>query len=226
MQSLYGYRALDAGFILAPGAFLLTLVAPIGAQLIQRGLVSPRILLFGAVLVVGIALIHFSHFNLQTDYRHYALARCLQALGYAFFFVPLSVIAYSQLDPTQNDQASALTNLIRNWGGSFGIATVTTMSERRQNYHQTTVGANLSASSPSLQHAVQQTAAYLQTRGVSQSDASKAAYAHYYDQLLSQTRLLASMDCFHILGVVTLIAAPLVLLTKTFKSGVKAPGDH
>ena len=226
LQSLYGYRAIDAGLVLGPGAFLITLLAPVGAQLVQRGLVHPRILLFGAVMVVGISFIHYSHFNLETDYRHYALARALQGFGYAFFFVPLSVISYSQLKPNQNNKASSLTNFFRNWGGSFGIAFITTMSERRQNFHQVRVGSNLTASSHNLQQALHQTAAYLQAHGFSPADAVKAANLRYYDQLYAQTRLLAFMDCFHIIGIVTLVAAPLVLFTKYFKVGSKAPPAH
>jgi DHA2 family multidrug resistance protein len=226
LQSLYGYRAIDAGLVLGPGAFVITLLAPVGAQLVQRGIVHPRILLFGAVVTVGLSFIHYSHFNLQTDYSHYALARALQGLGYAFFFVPLSVLAYSQLAPAQNNKASSLTNFFRNWGGSFGIAFVTTMSERRQNFHQTRVGDTLPASSPGLRSAIQQTTAYLQAHGFSHADALGAAYARYYNQLQAQTRMLAFMDCFYVLGLITLIAAPLVLLTKNFKVGGKAPAGH
>jgi DHA2 family multidrug resistance protein len=226
LQSLYGYRAIDAGLVLGPGAFVITLLAPVGAQLVQRGLIRPRILLFGAVMVVGMSFIHYSHFNLQTDYSHYAWARALQGLGYAFFFVPLSVIAYSQLSPDQNNKASSLTNFFRNWGGSFGIAFITTVSERRQNFHQATVGANVTSSSSWLQEGVRQTTLYLEAHGFSHADALNAAYARYYNELSSQTHLLAFMDCFYILGLVTLIAAPLVLLTKNFKVGGKATGAH
>ncbi len=226
LQSLYGYRAIDAGLVLGPGAFVITLLAPVGAQLVQRGIVHPRILLFGAVMVVGISMIHYSHFNLQTDYAHYAWARALQGLGYAFFFVPLSVVTYSQLSPAQNNKASSLTNFFRNWGGSFGIAFITTMSERRQNFHQSIVGGNLTASSETFSQYVKQTAAFLQSQGFSQIDAASAAYARFYNQLEAQTRLLAFMDCFHVLGVVTLIAAPLVLLTNNFRAGGKAPEAH
>ena len=226
LQTLYGYRAIDAGLVLGPGAFVITLLAPVGAQLVQRGIIHPRILLFGAVIVVGLSFLHYSHFNLQTDYNHYALARALQGLGYAFFFVPLSVIAYSQLSPAQNNKASSLTNFFRNWGGSFGIALITTMSERRQNFHQARVGDSLAPSSPALQRSVQQTAFYLQTHSFSQADAVTAAYARIYQQLHDQTLLLAFMDCFFIIGVATLVAAPLVLLTKNFKVGGKAPAGH
>jgi DHA2 family multidrug resistance protein len=226
LQSLYGYRAIDAGLVLGPGAFVITLLAPVGAQLVQRGIVLPRNLLLGAVFVVGLSFLHYSHFTLDADYSHYAWARALQGLGYAFFFVPLSVIAYSQLKPDQNNKASSLTNFFRNWGGSFGIAFINTASERRQSVHQSTVGANLPGSSPELQQQVQQSADFLQTHGIAHANATGAAYAHVYGQLQAQAHFLAFMDCFHVIGVMTLIAAPLVLLTKYFKLGGGAPAAH
>ncbi len=98
--------------------------------------------------------------------------------------------------------------------------------ERRRNFHQSIVGGNLSSSSPALQQAVSQSVSYLQAHGFSHADALSAAYARYYSQLEAQTHLLAFMDCFHVIGVVTLIAAPLVLLTKHFKIGGSAPAAH
>jgi DHA2 family multidrug resistance protein len=226
LQQLYGYRAIDAGLVLGPGAFVITLLAPVGAQLVQRGIVHPRVLLFGATMVIGISMIHYSHMNLQTDYAHYAWARALQGLGYAFFFVPLSVLSFSGLRPDQTNRASSLTNFFRNWGGSFGIALITTMSERRQDFHQSRVGSNLTSSNLSLQNAIHQTQLYLQSHGYSPTDALNAATLRYYEALGAQTHLLAFMDCFYIIGVVTLIAAPLVWLTKNFKVGGKVPESH
>jgi MFS transporter, DHA2 family, multidrug resistance protein len=141
-------------------------------------------------------------------------------------FVPLSVIAYSQLKPSQNNKASSLTNFFRNWGGSFGIAFITTMSERRSDFHQLTVGSNLPPSSTTLQQQVNQGTAYLQAHGFSHADALNAAYSHYYSQLQAQAHFLAFMDCFHLIGLVTLIAAPLVLLSKYFRIGGSAPSGH
>jgi DHA2 family multidrug resistance protein len=226
LQTLYGYRAIDAGLVLGPGAFVITLLAPLGAQLVQRGVIQPRYLLTGAVALVGLSFFHFSHLTLDTDYAHYAWARALQGLGYAFFFVPLSVIAYSQLKPGQNNKASSITNFFRNWGGSFGIAFASTMTERRQSFHQATVGSGLAPSQPWLQEQVQRTAAYLQAHGISHADAVGAAYTRAYHQLQAQTQFLAFMDCFHVIGLVTLIAAPIVLLTYKFRVGGGAAGGH
>jgi MFS transporter, DHA2 family, multidrug resistance protein len=226
LQSLYGYRAIDAGLVLGPGAFVITLLAPVGAQLLQGGVIQPRYLLFASLVIVGLSFLHFSTFTLDTDYNHYAMARAFQGFGYAFLFVPVSMIAYSQLEPGQNNKASSITNFFRNWGGSFGIAFVNTVSERRWNFHQSRVGSNLPPSSGDLQQQVSGTAAFLHARGFSLADSLSGAYSRYYSQLQAQAHFLAFMDCFHLIGIVTLVAAPLVLLTRSFKLGGKAAAAH
>jgi MFS transporter, DHA2 family, multidrug resistance protein len=226
LQSLYGYRAIDAGLVLGPGAFVITLLAPVGAQLIQRGIVHPKALLLFSLVVVFAAMMDYSHFTLQTDYNHYALARALQGLGYAFFFVPISVIAYSQLRPDQNNRASSITNLARNWGGSFGIALVTALSERRQDLHQSRTGDTLAASSGALQQSINSTAGYLTAHGFPAADAVRAATLRYYDLLGAQTRLLGFMDCFRVIGWLTLALVPAVFFIRKFKAGSKAPAGH
>jgi DHA2 family multidrug resistance protein len=130
------------------------------------------------------------------------------------------------LRPDQNNRASSITSFFRNWGGSFRIALVTTMSERRQDFHQTTIGAASPGTSAALQDAVRQTAAYLQWHGFSHADVASAATLHYYQHLQKQARLLAFMDCFHVLGVITLLAAPLVLLTRNFRASSRGGAAH
>src|SRR5262249_39694206 len=136
--------------VLGPGALVITLFAPIAAQLVQRQLVPARVLIGFSVTTVAAAMWYYSSFTPGTDYSHYALARALQGLGYGFFFVPVNVLAYSQLRPDQNNRASSLTNLFRNWGGSFGIAFITTATERRQQLHQTNLASAIGATSQQL----------------------------------------------------------------------------
>ncbi|WP_263409812.1 DHA2 family efflux MFS transporter permease subunit [Terriglobus tenax] len=226
LQSLYGYRAMDAGLVLGPGALVITFLAPVAAQLVQRGIVHPRVMIGVSLSVVGASMFYYSNLTLQTDYFHYAFARAYQGLGYAFLFVPLTVLAYSGLRPDQNNKASSLTNLFRNWGGSFGVAFVTTMSERRQNFHQERLGSNLTASGGALQQTVHQITSYLQAHGMSAADATSGAYAQVYAMLEAQTRMLGFMDCFRMMGWATLAVAPLVLLAKHFRAGGKAPAGH
>lgn len=226
LQSLYGYRATDAGLVLGPGALVITVLAPIAAQLIQRKIVSARVLLAISIMIVGVSMWYYSTFNLATDYTHYALARALQGLGYGFFFVPVSVLAYSELRPDQNNRASSLTNLFRNWGGSFGIAFITTAAERRHQLHQTDLGSSIGATSQQLALRIHDLANYLVTKGFSGPDALAAANGYLYGQLQHQVSLLSFMDCFRVIAWMTLAAVPLLLFVRRFKPDGRAPSVH
>jgi DHA2 family multidrug resistance protein len=226
LQSLYGYRAIDAGLVLGPGALMITFLAPVGAQLIQRKLVPAQVLIAISLLVGAAAMWYYSTFNLATDYRHYALARVFQGVGYGFFFVPVNVIAYSQLRPDQNNKASSLTNLFRNWGGSFGIAFITTAAERRRDFHQTNIGGAVVSTSQQFTHQLSTVTDYLVGKGFSGPDAAVAAHGYIYQLLDRQVNLLAFMDCFRVIGWITLAAVPLIFLLRRFKPLAKAPVGH
>src|SRR5258708_26115640 len=139
---------------------------------------------------------YFSTFTPATDYTHYALARAYQGLGYGFFFVPVNVLAYSQLRPDQNNKASSLTNLFRNWGGSFGIAFITTAAERRHQFHQTNLGSAIGATSHQLGDRVASLTNYFVTKGFSVPDASTAPRAYMYQPFQHQVSILSFMESF------------------------------
>jgi DHA2 family multidrug resistance protein len=130
------------------------------------------------------------------------------------------------LRPDQNNKASSLTNLFRNWGGSFGIAFITTASERRQDFHQSNLGAALGSTSHQLQDTVAAMTDYLIRHGYSSADAGAAALEYVYKQLHHQTSLLAFIDCFRVIGWLTLAAVPLMLFVRHFRAGGKAPAAH
>ncbi|UWZ86787.1 DHA2 family efflux MFS transporter permease subunit [Occallatibacter riparius] len=226
LQSLYGYRAIDAGLVLGPGALVITVLAPISAQLLQRRMVTPKALVVASFVIVAIAMFVYSDMTLDVDSSHYAWIRALQGLGYGLFLVPVNVIAYSQLRPDENNKASSLTNLFRNWGGSFGIAFITTASDRRQNLHQSTLGSNLSAASQSIQQGAHALASQLAQHGFTSADAGPAALGLVYERLLHESLFLAFMDCFRVLGWLNLLALPLVFAIRKFKPQGDAPIGH
>jgi MFS transporter, DHA2 family, multidrug resistance protein len=226
LQSLYGYRAIDAGLILGPGALVITCLAPISAQLLQRNLVSAKTLVLMSLSFIAAAMFVFSNMNLDTNGPHYAWTRALQGVGYGLFLVPVNMIAYSQLRPDQNNKASSLTNLFRNWGGSFGIAFVTTAAERRANLHQLNLGSHLGSSSQSLQQNTENMVSHLMQHGFTSADAEPAALGVVYQQLLHQSVFLAFMDCFRVIGWLTLTMIPLVIFVRKFKGGKAPAGGH
>ena len=226
LQSLYGYRAIDAGLVLGPGALVITLFAPIAAQLIQRQLVQPRDSDRGQYdhRRRGDVVLQHLHTGDRPSITFWP-AR-FKGSATASFLSRSNVIAYSQLSPDQNNKASSLTNLFRNWGGSFGIAFITTAAERRAQFHQTNVGAAIGATSQQLTGRINELTNYLITKGFSGPDATAAASAYLYQQLQRQVSLLSFMDCFRVIAWLTLAAVPLLLFVRRFNSAAKAPAAH
>jgi MFS transporter, DHA2 family, multidrug resistance protein len=226
LQSLYGYRAIDAGLVLGPGALVITVLAPISAQLLQRQLVSPKTLIFFSLSFVVLTMFVYSDMNLATNGSHYGWTRALQGLGYGLFLVPVNIIAYSSLRPDQNNKASSLTNLFRNWGGSFGIAFIMTAAQRRENFHQLRLGERLGDSSQALQQMGDALSGYLVQHGFTSADAGPATLAFVHQQLIRQSTFLAFMDCFRVIGWITLAMIPLVFVVSRYKTGGEAPAGH
>jgi len=138
----------------------------------------------------------------------------------------VSIIAYSQLTPDQNNRASSLTNFFRNWGGSFGIAMITTVADRRHEFHQTNVGSSIAATSGQFAERTQALADYLVGKGLTGPDAAAAAQGGIFQQLQHQVSLLAFMDCFRIIAWLTLATIPLLLFIRHFKPAGKVPAGH
>ncbi len=217
LQSLYGYTATDAGLVLGPGALVIVVMAPLVVRLVRQVPVS-RLISFGFV-VLGLAMWYYASFDLATDYRREALARAVQGFGLAFLFVPTSQLAYSYLPKNKNNKASSLTNLFRNWGGSFGIAFVTTMLERRSQFHRSVLVSHLGNENLHLRTTLAGLTARFVQGGYSPVDSTIRATAQLNAIVQRQASLFGFLDCFWLLGVVVLAGPLLALFIRKFKQG-------
>src|SRR5258708_29077799 len=154
---------------------MIAILAPFVVRLTPR--VGAGKLLTIALVVVGIAMWVFASFNLNTDYTHYAIARVIQGVGLGFFFVPVSQLAYSYIPLNKNNKASSITNLFRNLGGSFGVAFVTTMLERRTQFHHSVLAQHVTPDNPASQSTIDSVTRYLSATSASPPDAAQQPYA-------------------------------------------------
>jgi DHA2 family multidrug resistance protein len=141
-------------------------------------------------------------------------------------FVPVTQLAYSYLPKNKNNRGSSLMNLSRNWGGSFGIAFVTTMLQRRAQYHQSVLVSHLTSADGTVQQFVHNTSRYLLTRGTSGPDAIHQSYGLVSSVMTQQATMLAAMDCFHLLGLVVFLGLPLAFLIRHFEIGAAPSASH
>ena len=225
LQSQMGYTATSAGMVLSPGGIEMLFLLPMVGMLLSRG-VPPKFMITFGLIMGASGLFLMQRFNLSVDFYHATMARCVQAVGFAFLFVPLNTMAYAYLPPGKNNLASGLLNLSRNIGGGVGIAFSTTMLARRAQFHQNVLSAHTSSYDPAFVNTLETIREGLIANGMSALDATSRASAMMYQQLTRQAAMLSYVDNFHLMALIFLAVIPLVLITKTRKHAPVPTGGH
>ncbi len=220
-QTLLGYSAELAGLMLMPGGFALILLLPLVGFLLSR--YDARLMIALGLFMLAISMFWMARrFDLDVDFRTLALARVFQAAGLAFLFIPINTAAYAFLPREKNNAASGLINLARNIGGSVGISFVTTLLARRAQFHQSVLSTHATLLSPGFRAAVQgATRAFLPAGFVA---AQHQAVGQLYDLILRQSTMLAYIDNFWVLAVISLLVIPFTYLMKRPPKGTVAGG--
>jgi DHA2 family multidrug resistance protein len=217
LQQLLGYTATLAGMALSPGGLLTLAMMPIAGSLVGR--VQARYLIMLGLGIVAYSMFYMAGFNLQIDFGIAVIARAIQAAGLAFLFVPINAAAFYFIPREKTGQGTAIINLIRNIGGSSGIAFVTTLLARHTQLHQNYLVHNLTPLNPLYNQAVSGIQSTLIEQGVSPSQAPMQALGVIYHALIQQATMQAYTDAFRILGMVSLALIPFMFLLRKVKQG-------
>lgn len=217
LQSLLGYSATSSGQAITPGGFIILLMLPLVGTL--TGKIQARWLILFGLTASALGFFHYTHIlSPVVDFWSVAKARVYQNVGLAFLFIPINVAAYVGLAKNKTNQAATLINLAQTLGGSFGIATITTVIARRAQFHQSRLVDALDPSHPAYQTGLQNlTSAFGAENGL--VDATQRAQATVYAQVQQQAGIMAYVDGFYVLGLACLVAVPLVFIMKANKPG-------
>ena len=219
MQTLMGYPALQSGYAQSPRGVAAFLATAVIGRIV--GKIRARWLLcFGFTLLAASSFM-LSDISLQVSSMSIIWPSVLNGIAISFIFVPLTTATMSQIKQQQIGNAAGLYNLMRNLGGSIGIAFVTTIIVRGTQSHQALMTGSLSALNPAFNEKI----AALQAGFAKHTDpvtAAKQAQAIVYQTLDQQAHLWAFVDNFKLFGWLALGCIPLIFLFKRI-SGVKKP---
>ncbi len=211
LQTLLAYTAFDSGLAVSPrglGSLISMLVV---GTLVNR--VDGRLLLAIGLAIFGFSTLQLSHMNLGISMWSVAVPNFINGFAGGFVFVPLTTMAMGLLRKEEMGNAAGVYNLMRNIGGSVGIAVLTANLSRRAQIHQTYLGANLTPTNPNVMVAAQGLAGRITTVGGSDPvTAAHKALAALYMNLQQQAAMLTYADNFRILAFLSLVCIPLVLL--------------
>jgi DHA2 family multidrug resistance protein len=223
-QEILGYTAFTAGLVVGPrgiGSFIGSpIIGILGSRIDNRKLLSLGFVGF------GVCALFFGMVNL--DIGPYTLLIPITLTGFAlsFVFVPLATLSTSTLTREEMGNATGLFNMLRNIGGSIGIAMAETAIIRRAVLHQTEIGANLPASGAVLQQKAAAVGGYL-GRHLGTAQGRPGALGLFYEELQQQAALMAYVDVFRWTALLAFFCAIAVWLFRKQPKGVAPPpGAH
>ena len=219
VQELMGYTAFWAGLVLGPGGIAAFFVMPLAGALMKKG-VSPRLLLLIGLVILAFSLFLMSGFNLDAGFMEIAWPRIVMGFGLGLFFVPLATVTFGDIPNEETGNASGLFNLIRNLGGSFGVAFSATMLARRTQLHQNFLVEHITPFSSRFQDREHLLRELLRDRDPLLAFGNNPLIV-MYQEMLRQARLLAYNDAFWLLSLLTAFLIPTVLLLKSSQTGEK-----
>ena len=214
LQMMMGYTSFYAGLVLGPGGIATMFAMPLVGKFI--GKVNPKRFLVVGICVCAVSTYMMSRFNLTTDFWTFVWPRVFLGFGMGMTFIPLTTLTLSHIPRELMTEATSLYNLLRNLGGSVGIAFTTTILSRRAQLHQTRLVEHLSPFDPSYQIYHEKAAGLLAAKGLPAAGADGMLYR----ELVRQSTTLAFTDAFLIICFLILSVLPLVFIMKW----QKAPG--
>ena len=214
LQELFGYDAFRAGLIMSPGAFFTMAIMPVVGFLIGKKVDTRYIIPLG-LIALSAASYWMAHFTLDASPWALNLPRCVMMAGVGCLFVPLNNSAYNYLPKDQINNATGLFNMLRNEGGSLGIAIASTMVDRRAQFHQSRLAEHVTPTNPMVDRWTQYYSQVRMTRGgATQWMADQQGFGLMSRMVSRQGRFYAYMDIYIIFAVMALVALPFVFLMR------------
>jgi DHA2 family multidrug resistance protein len=212
LQTIMGYTSFYAGLVLGPGGIATMFAMPFVGKFI--GKVNPKRFLVFGMCVCALSTYMMSRFNLTTDFWTFVWPRVFLGFGMGMTFIPLTTLTLSHIPKERMTEATSVYNLLRNLGGSVGIAMTTTILSRRAQLHQTRLVEHLSPFDPSYQIAHEKMAGFLSQKGMPPAGADGMMYR----ELVRQSTTLAFTDAFLLICFLILCVIPLVFIMKWTKA--------
>jgi MFS transporter, DHA2 family, multidrug resistance protein len=212
LQTVLGYPALQAGIAMAPRGLGSFIAMPVVGLMLAK--FDARKLLTLGFVTVAITLFQLSDLNLYAGFWDFCWPQLFMGLALGLLFVPLTTIT---MDPIPNEamgNATSLFNLVRNVGGSIGIAAVGTIQARREQMDINVLGAHISQGNSAADSMIHSLREYFLSRGSPPVIATDRAYNLLFRMVEQQASMIAYNTTFRILGIMFLVAMPLILLMK------------
>jgi len=212
LQTLLGYPSLAAGVAMAPRGMGSLLGMPLVGMLV--GKFDPRKLVAFGLVGGALTLFWLGELNLNAGYWDIFWPQFCQGLSLSALFVPLTTISMDPIPRERMGNATSLFNLMRNLGGSVGIAVTGTLLARKTQVYTNVLGAHVDPYSPSAQTMLESMRQGFLASGADAATATDRAYRAVFGIVTRQATMVSFVELFRLLGAIFLVLLPLILLMR------------
>ncbi|WP_010253710.1 DHA2 family efflux MFS transporter permease subunit [Myroides injenensis] len=211
-QSILGWTATDAGMLLVPSSLMTAVMMPFIARMLQRGVPPKYLVATGFFVFFAYSFWAHNVLTPDTGSDHFFWPLIVRGVGLGLLFVPITTLSLSNLRNKQIGEGAAFTGMMRQLGGSFGIALITTFISRWTVNHRLALVTHLDTASVEVQNRVLALQQSFIAKGYPVDEALQKAYTILDLGVTKQAAVLTYMDVFMFLGVLFLICIPFILI--------------
>jgi DHA2 family multidrug resistance protein len=219
LQNLLSYTALSAGLVLSPRGVGAIIGSIVSGRILANQKIDGRAWIAAGFAILASTMWMFGNLTTDAAPANFIFPIVLSGFSITCIFVPMTTFSMATVSRESMGEATGLTNLLRNLGGSVGISATTTLVSRASQTHQALLAGQMSQYNPVFNDQIAKIQAAL-TPQVGSVAAHNQAYGLAYQTLLDQSSLSAYIDLFRLLVIICLLCAPLVFL---FKKPMRRP---
>ena len=211
-QTIMGWTAFQAGMLMIPSTVFTAIMMPFVGKMMERG-VSFRILITSGMIIFFIySMMAYKVLTPNTGSDAFFWILVIRGIGLGLLSIPITTLSLSTLQGQAIGQGAALSGMMRQLGGSFGVAIISTYLTSDTQVHRSHLVSNLSVTNPNVQQRIEALSRGFQSKGMTWDIARKTAL-QLQDRLVDiQATVLSYMDIFLWIGVMFLVCVPFVIV--------------
>lgn len=222
-QSTLGWTATQSGMLMIPAALTTAFMMPFIGKMLEKGIPQQYLVALGMFLFFVFCFWGYKIITPDTGSEAFFWMLIVRGVGMGMLFIPITTLSLSTLKGQQIGQGAAFTGMMRQLGGSFGVALITTFVSRRNELHRVDLVSKLDTNNPDVMKRVSGITANFASKGMDAKRALGSAYQSLEYSVMKQATVMSYMDVFLYLGLMFLICVPFVLMVKGNKKAKLDP---
>ncbi|HVY76145.1 MAG TPA: DHA2 family efflux MFS transporter permease subunit [Puia sp.] len=217
-QSTLGWTAEQSGMLMVASSVTTAFMMPFIGQILQRGMPQQFLVSAGMLMFAIFCFWGYKILTNDTGSEAFFWMLVVRGAGMAMLFIPITSLSLSTLKGPEIGQGVSFTGMMRQVGGSFGVAIITTFMARQNMDHRSNLVSKLGIDNPDVHNRINALQHGFMAKGMAPNTALQSAYKVLDYSVTVQSNVLTYMDVFYYLGIIFLICIPFVLFVKTSKT--------